>query len=232
MKLRKGKQSFRKPAIFPTRKEEKALFLQGYEMVAGVDEVGRGCLAGPVVAAAVIMPHRLNGSWVKKVRDSKMLPEAQRESLKKEIVKVALGVGVGMMDSRYIDSRGIVQATRMAMQIAIESLQIKAQFILIDALKLPAIKIPQKAIIKGDRNCFAIACASIVAKTYRDSLMKELAKSYPGYYLERHKGYGTALHLSCLEELGPSPIHRYSFAPVARIKMTNYKIQSPNNKNM
>lgn len=213
----KDKQPARKPAAVPTRREEKALFLQGYEMVAGVDEVGRGSLAGPVVAAAVILPYRLNASWVKEVKDSKMLLHGQREALQKEIVKVALGVGVGMADSQYIDSKGIVPATRLAMQIAIEKLQVKAQFLMIDALKLPAVQIPQKAIIKGDRDCFVIACASIIAKTYRDNLMKELARSYPGYYLERHKGYGTALHLRCLKELGASPIHRCSFAPVAEV---------------
>lgn len=213
----KGKLPVRKPAVVPTRKEEKALFLQGYEMVAGVDEVGRGSLAGPVVAAAVILPYRLNAPWVKEVRDSKMLLHARREALKREIIKVALGVGVGMADSQYIDSEGIVPATRLAMQIAIENLQVKAQFLMIDALRLPAIQIPQRAIIKGDRDCFVIACASIVAKTYRDNLMKEMARSYPGYYLERHKGYGTALHLLCLEELGPSPIHRCSFAPVSEV---------------
>lgn len=216
-----GKQPVKKLSIYPTRREEKSLFLQGYEMVAGVDEVGRGSLAGPVVAAAVILPFRLNAPWIRKVRDSKMLLPSKREALEKEIVRVALGVGVGMVDSKYIDSRGIVPATRLAMRQAIESLQVKAQFVMIDALRLPEVQIPQKAIIKGDRDCFVISCASIVAKIFRDNLMKELAVSYPGYYLEKHKGYGTSLHLRCLEELGPSPIHRCSFAPVAKVINNN-----------
>lgn len=217
MSLRKGKEPAKKSAIFPTRREEKALYLRGYDMVAGVDEVGRGALAGPVVAAAVILPYRLSAPWVKKIRDSKLLPASEREVLNKEIVSVALGLGVGLADSKYIDSQGIVPATRLAMQKAVESLRVKAQFLMIDALRLPAVDIPQKAIIQGDRDCFVISCASIVAKVYRDNLMKEMANRYPGYYLERHKGYGTALHLRCLEELGPSPIHRCTFAPVTRI---------------
>ncbi len=182
-----------------------------------MDEVGRGALAGPVVAAAVILPFHLRACWTREVRDSKMLRQVQRESLEEEIVRAASGVGVGIVAPEFIDSQGIVQATRLAMQRAIENLGVKAQFLLIDALKLPDVKICQKAIIKGDRDCFIIACASIIAKTYRDNLMKELARKYPGYYLERHKGYGTSLHLRCLEELGPSAIHRSSFAPVSRL---------------
>ena len=217
MSLAKGRQPAGKARISPTRKVERDLFLQGYEMVAGVDEVGRGALAGPVVAAAVIVPYRLSAPWVKRVRDSKMLLAADRDRLGRAIAEAALAVGVGAADSRYIDSRGIVPATRLAMQRAVENLQVKPHFIMVDAVRLPAIPIPQMAIIKGDRDCFVIACASIIAKTYRDNLMKELAGSYPGYYLERHKGYGTSLHLRCLDELGPSAIHRCTFAPVAEV---------------
>lgn len=217
MRLQKARLPAGKARIFPTRKEENSLFSLGYKFVAGVDEVGRGALAGPVVAAAVILPSSLRASWTKKVRDSKMLLPRQRDSLKEEILKAALGVGVGVVEAQFIDSIGIVPSTRLAMQKAIESLPVKTQFVLIDALKLPAVKIPQKAIIKGDRDCFAIACASIIAKTYRDNLMKELALNFPGYHLEKHKGYGTSLHLRCLAELGPSPVHRMSFAPVASV---------------
>lgn len=219
----------RKSGVFPTRREEKSLFSQGYELVAGVDEVGRGALAGPLIAAAVILPAFLKASWTKSIRDSKLLLQSKRESLEKEIKKAAISVGLGIADIEFINSWGISKANRWAMEKAVENLAVKAQFLLIDAVRLPSVQISQKAIIKGDRKCFIIACASIVAKTYRDRLMKELSVNYPGYYLGKHKGYGTALHLQCLKELGPSPIHRLSFAPV---KLSSLPDRSENDKGL
>jgi ribonuclease HII len=201
----------------PSRTEEKKLAKQGYELIAGVDEVGRGALAGPVAAAAVILPLRLKGAWLNEVRDSKLLSPIKREFLFHHIHETAISVGVGMIPPKLIDNLGIVKATRLAMKSAIDQLSPPPQSLLIDYMSLPEVPLHQKGITNGDELCFSIACASIIAKVARDHLMIALDKAYPGYGLAQHKGYCTQKHLSCLHQLGPCPIHRQSFRPVRDI---------------
>ena len=201
-------------ALLPSFVEEKLLEAQGYRRVAGIDEVGRGPLAGPVVAAAVILPRDIDAPWLNLVRDSKQLTPSRREFLFHHIHEVAVGIGIGMAGSEVIDSQGIIKATRLVMKLAIDQLQPPPESLLIDYMSLPEVKLPQKKIPKGDSRCFSIACASIIAKVTRDRLMVELDETYPGYRFAVHKGYGTREHLTCLRRLGPSPIHRRSFKPV------------------
>ena len=201
----------------PSFAEERLLEAQGYRYIAGIDEVGRGALAGPVVAAAVILPCQMDAPWLALVRDSKQLRPDRRELLFHHIHEIAVAVGVGFILHQEIDSQGIVQATRLAMKLAVEQLSPPAETLLIDYLRLPEVKLPQKGITDGDARCFSIACASIIAKVTRDHLMVELDKTYPGYGLARHKGYGTREHIACLYRLGPSSIHRQSFRPVRDI---------------
>lgn len=195
--------------------EEKALSLNGYSYIAGIDEVGRGPLAGPVVAAAVIVPSKLKrSSWLEHVKDSKLLSSYQREFLFEPIKEMVVSHGIGIVSSQTIDIFGIAGATRLAMKQAIEQLSPKPDYLLIDYVKLPEVFLPQKGIVHGDNLCFSIACASIIAKVTRDRLMVHLDTIYPGYGLARHKGYGTKEHINCLRRLGPCPIHRRSFRPV------------------
>ena len=198
----------------PTFAEEKALQKEGYRLIAGVDEVGRGALIGPVVAAAVILPHHIRNRWRHKVRDSKQLNPATRELLSDRIQEVAVSVGIGLSSPDVIDTEGIAKATRLAMKSAIDQLSPQPQYLLIDYVRLTEVPLPQKGITDGDSLCFSIACASIVAKVARDRIMVELDGVYPGYGLARHKGYGTREHLACLRRHGPCPIHRSSFQPV------------------
>ncbi len=202
--------------LVPSFAEEKLFLAQGYQLIAGVDEAGCGALAGPVVAAAVILPGRIRNQWSKKVNDSKLVPASIRLALFEQIRGVAVSVGIGTVDHSIIDSQGLTAARRLAMRQAVESLNTAPECLLIDHLPLPDIPLPQKAIIKGDRRCFSIACASIIAKVARDRLMDELDRSYPGYGLARHKGYSTREHLVSLRRLGPCPIHRKSYEPVKR----------------
>ncbi len=198
----------------PDLLEEKLLISRGYKFIAGIDEAGRGALAGPVVAAAVILPRRDYLPQLKSVRDSKMMTPARRDSLFKIIEDEAEAVGVGIVPPNIIDTINIRNATMVAMRTAIEQLAYPPDFLLIDGLSVPKIQLVQKGIVKGDTTCLSIACASIIAKVTRDRIMVELDKSYPEYGLAIHKGYGTKYHLSCLNRQGPSPIHRYTFAPV------------------
>ncbi|MFH1651478.1 MAG: ribonuclease HII [Chloroflexota bacterium] len=198
----------------PTFDEEQRLGAQGYTLVAGVDEVGRGALAGPVAAAAVILPAGLEQEWLGQVRDSKLLKPAVRRVLAGLIAKSALAVGVGMVSHEEIDAIGIAPASRLAMKIAVAQLSPVPQYLLVDYFRLPEIALPQKGIVGGDGICFSIACASIVAKVARDRLMKKLDRVYRGYGFARHKGYATGAHLDCISRLGPSPIHRRSFQPL------------------
>ncbi len=205
----------------PTLEEEERLRLQGHTLIAGLDEAGRGCLAGPVVAAAAILPLaedclRLFAG----VRDSKQLSAAQRERLYTVVMERALGVGVGVASVEYIDRYNIVRATRLAMQQALAALPARPTYLLLDALKLPAVRLPQLALIKGDARCLSIAAASIIAKVTRDRLMQALDEQYPGYGFARHKGYSTAEHQRALAKLGPSPAHRRTFAPVRALLET------------
>ena len=201
----------------PTLVEEMALFAQGFSFVAGLDEVGRGCLAGPVVAAAVILPledaeatlTRLTG-----VNDSKQLSASLRERLYDTIMQHALAVGIGSSSAEVIDERNILQATKLAMHGALAQLSPAPQALLLDALLLPKIALPQRSIIKGDARCLSIAAASIIAKVTRDRLMVALHEQYPQYGFDQHKGYGTEAHLAALHTHGATPHHRHSFAPV------------------
>lgn len=198
----------------PSFTEEKLLEARGYCRIAGLDEVGRGALAGPVVAAAVILPGNMNACWMDRVRDSKKLSPVIRESLCEHINEAAISIGIGMSSHEVIDARGISKATRLAMKSAIDQLCPAPQHLLIDYLRLPEVPLPQKGIIHGDSLCFSIACASIVAKVARDRLMVTLDGVYPGYGLAQHKGYGTEAHLACLRRLGPCSIHRRTFQPL------------------
>jgi ribonuclease HII len=201
----------------PTLAEEKALLAQGYRLIAGVDEVGRGALVGPVVAAAVIMPAGLKKRWRGQVRDSKLLTPAQREKLFGYISEAAIATGIGSASNNEIDSIGIAGATRRAMVAAIKKLDPQPEFILVDFFRIPEIALPQKGVVDGDTLCFSIACASIIAKVTRDRLLVELDRQYPGYGFAKHKGYGTREHLACLCQRGPCPLHRRSFTPVREI---------------
>ncbi len=201
----------------PSFIEEKRLEAQGYRLIAGVDEVGRGALAGPVAAAAVILPCRIDTPWLARVKDSKLLRPTEREFLFVRIKEVAISTGIGMASPEVIDGQGIIKATRLAMKLAIDQLSPPPESLLIDYLLLPEVRTHQQGIKNGDSLCFSIACASILAKVARDQLMVELDGIHPGYGLAQHKGYGTEKHLSCLRRLGPSPIHRQSFRPVKEI---------------
>jgi ribonuclease HII len=195
--------------------EEKYLYKQGYQHVAGIDEVGRGPLAGPVVAAAVIIPKKLKRTgWVDQVKDSKLLSSIQRERLYQSIVDIAVGFGIGIISSQIIDKQGIAKATRLAMKQSVEQCNPSPGYLLIDYIKLPEMLLPQKGVVNGDSICFSIACASILAKVTRDRIMVELDKEYPGYGFANHKGYGTKEHLDYLNRLGPCWIHRRSFQPI------------------
>jgi ribonuclease HII len=200
----------------PDLREEMALYTEGYRHIAGLDEAGRGSWAGPVVAGAVILPidqpglaQRLEG-----VRDSKQLTPRQRERLYGIIRSTASAVGVGIVPSDMIDELGIVPATRQTMGLAIIQLHPPPDFLLVDYLNLPGLPISQKSITHGDALSVSIAAASIVAKVTRDRLMVEMGDTYPGYGFARHKGYGTRQHRESLFRLGPSPIHRLSYAPM------------------
>ena len=201
----------------PDLGHESELRSLGYELIAGIDEVGRGALAGPVVAGAVILPFPADLPWFELVRDSKELNSRKRESLFKVIEKEAVAVGIGIVSHQVIDSVNILKATKLAMMQAVERLPKKPNFLLIDRLGLSQCPIPQMGITRGDKTCLSIACASIIAKVTRDHMMEELDQVYPGYGFARHKGYGTTRHISCLRELGPSPVHRLYFSPVRNV---------------
>jgi len=189
---------------------EKALYEKGYTQVAGVDEAGRGCLAGPVVAAAVIFDPT---SSVIGVNDSKQLSRKQRQLLYDEIQEKAFAIGVGTASAQEIDTVNIYQATKLAMQRAVQHLIITPNYMLVDAMTVP-LNIKQHAIIKGDARSVSIAGASIIAKETRDRMMEELEWCYPGYDFAVHHGYGTKKHLEALTDLGPCLEHRKSFSPI------------------
>jgi ribonuclease HII len=198
----------------PSFIEEQTLAEQGYRYIAGIDEVGRGPLAGPVMAAAVILPLDLDTNWLPLVRDSKKLTPKQREFLFPFIEAAAIAIGIGHTLPESIDTHGIVKATKMAMCSAVAHLSLAPDFLLIDFVALPEIALSQISIPKGDSRSLSIACASIIAKVTRDRIMVELDDAYPGYGFARNKGYATSEHLSGLSRLGACPIHRKCFAPV------------------
>lgn len=195
----------------PTDEFEAPLWAQGVHDVAGLDEAGRGAWAGPVVAAAVILrPDALpNG-----LNDSKQLTPAHRERLYVQLEAVAAGIGIGVVSAEVIDQINILEATRQAMRQALQCLPRQPRFLLLDAVDLPDIAIPQRAIVHGDARSLSIAAASIIAKVYRDRLMTALDAQYPPYGFARHKGYGTAYHRQVLASHGPLPIHRMTFRGV------------------
>jgi ribonuclease HII len=200
----------------PDLSYEIALWLQGRQVIAGIDEAGRGALAGPVAAAAIILPVDPNLSLsLHGVRDSKQMTRLARARWAIRLKEIALAWGVGFASPDEIDAIGILPATRMAARRAVEQLSLQPEYLLIDYLSLPEIPIPQTSLVKGDARCYSIAAASILAKTTRDHFCDELASQYPGYGFDLHKGYGTRFHLEALARLGPAPVHRRSFAPVA-----------------
>ena len=199
----------------PTQDEERRLQLLGFARVAGIDEVGRGPIAGPVVAAAVVLPDLtgVDHPDLPLVRDSKTLSSTQLARADALVREIALGVGIGVTSPEEIDRMGIAPATRKAMRRAADELPEPPDHLLIDAFPLDWRRTPCLAIVKGDALCTAIAAASIVAKVHRDALMCELDERYPGYGLASHKGYASAVHLAAVGSLGPSPVHRKSFSP-------------------
>jgi ribonuclease HII len=190
---------------------EQALWNAGVANIAGVDEVGMGPLAGPVVAAAVILPRdiALDG-----VRDSKLLNPRQRVALDEAIRGIALGIGIGVVETDEVDRLNVYQAGLAAMARAVAALPMVPEHLLVDARRIPECEIAQTCVAQGDRTVYSIATASIVAKVHRDRIMADLDARYPGYGFGRHSGYATAAHLNALRTLGPSPVHRRSFAPV------------------
>lgn len=198
----------------PQREWELDLYRRGYIWLAGMDEAGRGPLAGPVVAAAVIFPQ---GVFIEGVRDSKQLTLAQREALYAEIQASALDYGIGVVDHQVIDQVNILQATYLAMCQALLALKRTPDLLLIDGMNLPGVSITQVSIIKGDALCHSIAAASILAKVTRDRLMLEYHQAYPQYNFLTHKGYGTAEHMNRLKQYGPCPIHRRTFKGVKEL---------------
>ncbi|MDW7972079.1 MAG: ribonuclease HII [Thermodesulfovibrio sp.] len=194
---------------------DEAFCFQGYTTIAGIDEAGRGCLAGPVVAACVSFKEKI---FIEGIRDSKELTAEQRESFFQEILNNAF-VGIGIIDIDLIDRINILEATRLAMKKAYENLGREIELLLIDAIELPELKINQKAIVKGDKKSAVIASASIVAKVTRDRIMRQYHKVYPQYGFEKNKGYATKEHLMALKKFGPCPIHRKSFSPVKELTL-------------
>ena len=189
---------------------EKECYARGMELIAGVDEVGRGPLAGPVVAAAVILPKACK---IPGLNDSKKIPKSKHKEIYEAVFQNAIAIGIGIKDNHVIDQVNIYEATKLAMMEAIGQLDPRPQHLLIDAMKLD-LPISQTSIIKGDANSLSIAAASIVAKVTRDQMMEEFDREYPGYDFAQNAGYGTTKHLAGLDQLGVTPIHRRSFEPV------------------
>ena len=208
------------PALLPERPNleyEDALWSQGLKIVAGLDEAGRGALAGPVAAGAVVLPPEQTNlmTHLKGVRDSKVMTPPQRERWAIEIKAVALAWGVGLAAPGEIDRLGIVPATCLAASRALECLGISPQHLLVDYLTLPNVNLPQTPLVKGDARSLSIAAAAILAKTARDAVLIELEQTFPGYDFARNKGYATQAHRQAISTLGPCEIHRRSFAPVS-----------------
>jgi ribonuclease HII len=212
--MRKAAAKRRAAAVGAAPHLETLLWRVGIRHVAGADEVGMGPLAGPVVAAAVILPPtgRIAG-----VADSKVLRAAERERLAAEIHRRAIAIGIGVVEPAEIDRVNIYQAGLRALRLAVEGLTVVPGFVLVDGREIPGLGVPQSAYPKGDGFVYSIAAASIVAKVHRDAIMRELDVRYPGYGFGRHMGYSTAAHFRAIRERGPSPVHRRSFAPVRAV---------------
>ena len=213
--IKKRQKELEKEAAEDARLEamlcyEQALYENGVELIAGIDEVGRGPLAGPVVASAVILP---KGCKIRYLNDSKKIPKSKHEAIYNEIIEHAVAVGVGVKDAAVIDQVNIYEATKLAMLEALGQLSQEPEHLLIDAMKLDT-PIPQTSIIKGDANSLSIAAASIVAKVTRDKMMADYDKEFSGYGFAKNAGYGTSEHLEGLNKLGITPIHRKTFEPI------------------
>jgi ribonuclease HII len=190
---------------------ERRLEAAGYLAVAGVDEVGRGCLAGPVVAGAVVLDPRRP---IRGLRDSKLLGRTRRAWLARLITRRARAFALGVVDAEEIDRTDILRATLLAMKNAVSALRVRPDYVLVDALRIPGIPAPQEGIVGGDRLCASIAAASILAKVYRDAMMRSFHALYPAYGFDLHAGYGTARHLEALRRFGATPLHRVTFRGV------------------
>lgn len=201
---------------FPTLEYERRLWERGYRCIAGLDEAGRGALAGPVIAAAVVVPpgSECTGVWAA-VRDSKLLSPPARARLAPQIQAAALAWAVGAAPATEIDVLGIAAATRTAMHRAVDALRLRPDALLIDWVRLEEMPLPQESLIKADRLIVSVAAASILAKVHRDHLLGELDQLHPGYGFARNKGYGVPAHLAALAQSGPCPEHRFSFAPLS-----------------
>lgn len=197
----------------PNYNYENRLKIQGYGLIAGVDEVGRGSWAGPVVAASVILPEKR----IYKLRDSKLLTAKERRQLAHKIIKEAISYSIHFVSHHQIDNLGLHQATMLAYKKALKNMKIKPDFVLIDAYKIPRLKTPHLAIIKGDMKCVSIAAASIIAKVTRDNFMIELSQIHPQYDWQNNKGYPSPKHRAAIKKFGPTPFHRKSFAPIAKL---------------
>ncbi|WP_156020938.1 ribonuclease HII [Streptococcus ruminantium] len=213
--IKKRQKELKKEAAEDARLEamlcyEKALYENGVEWIAGIDEVGRGPLAGPVVAAAVILP---KGCKIRYLNDSKKIPKSRHEAIYQEVMEQAVAIGIGIKNAEIIDQVNIYEATKLAMLEALEKLDKEPQHLLVDAMKLDS-SIPQTSIVKGDANSLSIAAASIVAKVTRDRLMADYDREFSGYGFAKNAGYGTAEHVEGLNKLGITPIHRRSFEPI------------------
>ena len=195
--------------LIELKKQEKELENKGFKYICGIDEAGRGPLAGPVVVASVIMPE---DSMIEGVNDSKKISEKKREKLYDQIIEEAICYGVGIIGQDEIDEINILNATKKGLTMSLKELTTKPDLIIVDALThIDTMGIPYQSIIKGDAKCYSIAAASIIAKVTRDRIMREWDKVYPEYGFERHKGYGTAAHIAAIKEYGPCPIHRETF---------------------
>ena len=191
---------------------EKELYKQGYKLIGGVDEAGRGPLVGPVVASCVILPMNYSCPGL---NDSKQLSEKKREKLYDIIMRDAISVGIGVVDAKKIDEINILEASRLAMKLAIDNMDVKPEYVLSDAMKLTNIDIPYKDIIHGDALSLSIAAGSVIAKVTRDRMMYELDKKYPEYGFAKHKGYPTKLHMENLKKYGVLDIYRFTYKPVS-----------------
>ena len=188
---------------------ENQMHKEGTKYICGIDEAGRGPLAGPVVVAAVIMP---KDSMIEGVNDSKKVSEKKREALYDQILNEAIAYGIGIIDQKEIDEINILNATKKGLTTAVKELKVRPDRIIVDALdKIDTDGIPYTPIIKGDAKCYSIAAASIIAKVTRDRIMREWDEIYPQYGFEKHKGYGTKAHIEAIKEFGPTPLHRKSF---------------------
>ena len=221
--------------ILPTLDEELHLTQDGHGPIAGVDEVGRGAWAGPLVAAAVVLPPVFSPPLAEElllrlanVRDSKTCTSEERAMLAVAIRAVASGVGVGIVASDELDRYGLTVGNRLAMRRAVEALPWMPGYLLLDWVRLPELRIPQRAFARGDATSLSIAAASIIAKVERDAMMAALDATYPDYDFARHKGYGTPTHRAALRLHGPSPVHRYRFAPVhaAAVAARTYPLEA------